>query len=157
MDNEHPIGLGIAVKAPMPMVHLLCLIAILPRLRDGKSPIQKREMLTLLCILGCGVGIVNEVKGVKELVDFRTVLIDFIQPDVGKSLVGMLPQEALQAEVQGHIGAVWCIRLVASFAHSVGLHHSSDLLKSFIGNGDLRAILKFDSLHAVLLMSVQVG
>ena len=79
----------------------------------------------------------DEVKGVKEPVDFRTVLIDFIQLDVGKSLVGVLPQEAFQAEVQGNIGTIWCIRLVASFAHSVRLHHSSDLLKGFIGNGDL--------------------
>src|SRR5256885_16808751 len=99
MDNYHLIGLGIAVKAPMPMVNLLCLIAILPRLRDGKSPIQKREMLTLLCILGCGVGIVDEFKGVKKPADFRTVLIDFIQPNVGKSLVGVLLQDTFHAQI----------------------------------------------------------
>ena len=76
------------------------------------------------------------LKGVKEPVDFRTLLIDFIQPDVGKSLVGVLPQEAFQAEVQGNVGAIGCIRLAASFTDSVGLHHGADLLKGFISNGD---------------------
>jgi len=80
---------------------------------------------------------VDEVKGVKKPVDLRTVLIDFIQLDVGISLVGVLPQEALQAEVQGNIGALWCIRLVASFTDPGRLHYCADLLKGCIGNGDL--------------------
>src|SRR5437867_3890815 len=121
MDNYHLIGLGIAVKAPMVVIDLLGLLTILPGGRDRKVLIQKRVVVTLLCVSGCGVGIVDEVKGVKEPVDFRTVLIDFIQLDVGKSLVGVLPQEALHAEVQGNVGAIRCIRLAASFTHPVGL------------------------------------
>src|SRR5947209_17648607 len=78
VDDKHLIGLGIAIKAPMVVIDLLCFLAVLPRFRYGKAPIQERVVLTLLCSFRCRVGVVDDVERVKKPMDFLTALVDFI-------------------------------------------------------------------------------
>src|SRR5947209_2731491 len=83
VDDKHLIGLGIARKAPLVVIDLLGLLAVLPGLRDRKSPIQKGVVLSLLGSFGCGVGVGDDIERVKKPVNFLPTLIDCILLDVG--------------------------------------------------------------------------
>src|SRR5436309_15348683 len=104
----------------MVVIDLFGFLAVLPGGRDGKAPMQERIVLTLLGSFGCGVGVVDNVERVKKPVNFRTLLINCIPLEVGVSLISVVLQKTDKTAVQGHVWALRCIRLVASFADFIG-------------------------------------